>query len=89
MKIKWTSEWGAEVSATNPDESMTDYFKKKFREAFLKEAQNFMEEVSVAVRTCKPGETITIESKPIKVRIERETVMETAQREVGEIGDGA
>lgn len=81
MKITWTSDWGATIHATNPDEPMLAMFAEKFRKAWLEEAQHFMEEVIVVARTCKPGDVLNLESKPIKVRIERETVLETVNRE--------
>lgn len=85
MKVTWTSETGAVIHATNPDERMKAIFREKFREAFLEEAVAFMEEVAVAVRTCPPGGVVNIESKPIKVRIERETLLETVDKTDQEI----
>lgn len=72
MKLTWSTDWGARIEAGNPDDRMRDHMKEQFRLAWLHEAEAFAEEVSVALRKCKPGETVHLKSKPIEVTIERE-----------------
>lgn len=84
MKLTWKSELEGSIVAENPDETMSQYFGAKIRDAWLNEAGSFMEEVKVAVRTCKPGETVKIQSRPIKVTITK-SADEKAVAEVGHL----
>ena len=72
MKITWTGECGAKIVANNPDQKIKEYFKQQISDAYYREVNDFMEEVSVAIRKIKKGETITLTSRPIVITIVNE-----------------
>lgn len=67
MKLKIKGEHNFHFVAENPDESLNRYWKNKIGEAWTSEANEFLEEVAVALRKLKAGEKVTITSKPIVV----------------------
>jgi hypothetical protein len=69
VKLTFTGEHGINVTAENPDERISKYFRDKIAEAYHAEIQAFLEEVAVAIRKLEPGQTVTVESKPMKVMI--------------------
>ena len=79
MKMTWTGEHGATVTADKPDERMTAYHVGKIQEAYQAELNAFLQEVIVAVRTMKTGETRTLKSKPLIITISR-TIDRPARR---------
>lgn len=62
---------GIEIKAKNADERLRADFSARIAEAYANELQAFLEECRVAFRKLKPGETATIESRPIVVTMEK------------------
>lgn len=72
MKITVEEETGLKFVAEKPDETLKKYWLEKLRAALANEFQSFMDEVAVAMRKLKPGESVTLESRPIKVTLQKE-----------------
>lgn len=77
MKLEIKGECGFHFKSENPDESLKQYWLDKLKEAYAEELQAFLEEVTVTMRKLKPGENATVESRPIKVTLEREALTPT------------
>ena len=79
IHLKMTSETGFSLEATNPDESLKSYARDRIRDAYNQEVCNFLQEVAVSLRRLKPGESITLQSKPIEVSLERKPETQTTK----------
>jgi hypothetical protein len=77
-KITWKDDCGAVVVATNPNRSFRQYIAEQMVLAAHKEFAEFAQEVNVALRRIKPGETVTLQSRPIVVTIEAPPEPQTA-----------
>lgn len=70
MKLTVKGDHGLLITATNPDERLRKDFADRIAASFADEIQGFLEEVSVALRNLKPGESKTVASKPIIISLE-------------------
>lgn len=71
MKITYKNAHGMVVHCQNPDEAMKQELFGRVRDSLLKEQDEFVQEVGVALRKLKPGQKRQLRSKPISVEIER------------------
>jgi hypothetical protein len=55
----------------NPTDRMLSATRADLRAAYDAEAREWVEEVSVALRRLKPGERVTITSRPLVAELER------------------
>lgn len=60
------------IGADKPDDTFISYSLEQVQRAIVKEQMEFLEEVRVTFRNLKPGKTVTLKSKPIRVTISRE-----------------
>lgn len=71
MKLTYKNERGLEFVAKNPDESLSNYWRTQIEDAIWSELREFSQECAVALRNLKPGEKVTLESRPVKVTIQK------------------
>ena len=70
MKLKMKNDRGLVFEAVNPDEHLKQYYQDQMAAAYQKELINFLQETIATLRNLKPGEKVTIYSKPIEVTLE-------------------
>lgn len=73
MNIKMTGENGMTLDCKNADESVKQYAIERIGRLWEKERQEFLQEVQVAIRNLKDGETLTLRSKPIEITLQKDT----------------
>lgn len=78
MKLKMKNDRGLVFEAVNPDQHLQQYYQDRIAEAYRQELVNFLQETVATLRKLKPGEKVTIYSKPIEVTLEH---CETEQSE--------
>jgi len=71
MKITITDR-DCKIVAEDPDDKFVGYVQQQIQDAIAIEIGEFFEEISVTLRNLKPGKTVQLESKPIRVEIFRE-----------------
>lgn len=82
MKLTFETETHMKVIAQAPDEPMKKRFADSIMDAYHREAISFREEVIVAIRKLKPGEKMTLKSRPLEVDMERTLEKQPAKEEI-------
>jgi RNA 3'-terminal phosphate cyclase len=77
MKLTYTNGKIA-IVAESPDDRIQKHFAERFCEAINREVDEFLQECQVALRKLKPGQEVTLTSRPIVVTMSAEK--ETAKR---------
>lgn len=67
--LTWTDN-KCRMVITNPDERGRQHWRDRLAAAYAQEVQEFIQECQVAMRKMKPGDTITLSSRPIEVTME-------------------
>ncbi len=60
------------IVAENPDDRLMGHFAERIIEARDKEFAEFLEEVRVALRKLQPGESTSLQSRPIEVQVTKD-----------------
>ena len=70
MKIRWNGPTSVGVIA-NPSERILAATRADILAAYHAEALAFVEDVAVTLRRLAPGESVTVQSRPIEVTLSR------------------